>query len=79
MRIETVAKQIQSFRKAKGLTQNELAERLGITFQAVSKWEREEALPDITLLPDLSDIKNSFSHSHWIDTVTSFAHKYGIK
>ena len=41
-----VGKQIASLRKAKGLTQNQLGERLNISFQAVSKWERGEALPD---------------------------------
>ena len=51
-----VGKQIQSLRKIKGITQNELGERLGISFQAVSKWERGETLPDTALLADLADI-----------------------
>ena len=56
MNIEQVGKQIASLRKRKGLTQNELGERIGVSFQAVSKWERGETLPDITLLPDLAKI-----------------------
>ena len=48
--------QIASLRKAKGLTQNELGERLGISFQAVSKWERGETLPDVSLLVGLANI-----------------------
>ena len=51
-----VGKQIQSLRKIKGITQNELGERLGISFQAVSKWERGETLPDTALLADLADV-----------------------
>lgn len=55
MNIEKIGQQICYLRKAKGLTQADLGERLGVSFQAVSKWERGEALPDITLLPVLSD------------------------
>lgn len=51
-----IAEQIYTLRKAKGLTQNELGERVGVSFQAVSKWERGETLPDITVLPDLARV-----------------------
>lgn len=51
-----IAEQIALLRKSKRLTQNELGERVGVTFQAVSKWERGETLPDITLLPDLAKV-----------------------
>ena len=47
---------IQYLRKKQGLTQNELAEKLGISFQAVSKWENGDTLPDTGLLLPLSDI-----------------------
>lgn len=56
MNIEKVGEQIAVLRKAKGLTQSELGERIGVSFQAVSKWERGETLPDGTLLPDLAKI-----------------------
>lgn len=56
MNIKKVGEQIAVLRKAKGLTQSELGERIGIAFQAVSKWERGETLPDVTLLPDLAKI-----------------------
>ena len=56
MNIEKIGEQLAALRKAKGLTQSELGERLGVSFQAVSKWERGENLPDITLLPDLAKV-----------------------
>lgn len=56
MDIKKVGEQIAVLRKSKGLTQSELGERTGVSFQAVSKWERGETLPDITLLPDLAKV-----------------------
>ena len=47
---------IQYLRKKTGLTQKELAEKLNISFQAVSKWETGESLPDTGLLLELSNI-----------------------
>ncbi|MGI6744116.1 MAG: helix-turn-helix domain-containing protein [Eubacteriales bacterium] len=45
---------IKSLRKARGITQEQLADCIGISFQAVSKWENNIALPDITLAPALA-------------------------
>ena len=47
---------IAGLRKAKGMTQNELGERLRLSGQAVSKWERGECLPDTGLLLDLAEV-----------------------
>ena len=49
-----VGRQIADLRKVKGLTQSQLGERLNISFQAVSKWERGETLPDVGILLDLA-------------------------
>lgn len=51
-----VGELIYVLRKVKGLTQNELGERLSISAQAVSKWERGETLPDTAILPDLAAV-----------------------
>jgi Predicted transcriptional regulators len=51
-----ISNYIQHLRKAAGLTQKELAEKLNISFQAVSKWETGESLPDTGILLELSDI-----------------------
>ena len=46
---------IARYRKENGLTQEALANRLGVTNQAVSKWEGDVCCPDIQLLPELAD------------------------
>lgn len=51
---ETIGNRIAKFRKAKGFTQEELASRLDVSSQAVSKWENDQSCPDISLLPRLS-------------------------
>ena len=56
MNTQKVALQISALRKSKGITQNELGKRVGVSFQAVSKWERGETLPDIAVLPDLAKV-----------------------
>lgn len=43
-------------RKAQGMTQKELAERVGVSDKTISHWERDESAPDISVLPVLADI-----------------------
>ena len=50
----TIGKRIAHFRKEKGLTQEELAQHMGISPQAVSKWENDQTCPDISALPKLA-------------------------
>lgn len=56
MNTEKIGLFIKELRNEKKLTQKELAEKLSITVQAVSKWERGKGLPDISYLEDLSKI-----------------------
>lgn len=51
-----VAKNIVRFRKAYGMTQIELAEKLNYSDKAISKWERGESLPDVYMLLTLADM-----------------------
>ena len=53
---QTLGKRIMQYRKNKGLTQDKLAEALGVTPQAVSKWENDQSCPDINTLPKLAAI-----------------------
>lgn len=50
-----IGQYIQHLRKASGMTQKDLAEKLSVSFQAVSKWENGDALPDTGILLDLCD------------------------
>ncbi len=50
-----VANRIQQLRKSKGISQEEFAEKIGVSRQAVSKWESEQSLPDIEKIILLSD------------------------
>lgn len=52
----TLGGRIAALRKAAGLTQEQLANQLGVTFQAVSKWENDISCPDVLMLPTLADI-----------------------
>ena len=53
---QTVGQRISKLRKEKNLTQEELAELLSVSGQAVSKWEQDRSYPDILLLPTLANI-----------------------
>ncbi len=53
---ETIGSRIAALRRKKNMTQEELAAALGVTPQAVSKWENDLSCPDITLLPQLSKL-----------------------
>lgn len=52
---QKVGTAIFQLRNSKNMTQAELGARIGVSFQAVSKWERGETLPDVSLLPALAD------------------------
>ncbi|MBQ7932780.1 MAG: helix-turn-helix transcriptional regulator, partial [Clostridia bacterium] len=49
-----ISEKIRSLRRAKNVTQEELADVLGVTFQSVSRWETGQTYPDITLVPKIA-------------------------
>lgn len=51
-----ISEQIKEYRRKKQITQKELSKLLGISPQAISKWEREQGYPDITMLPFIADL-----------------------
>lgn len=52
----TIGERIKHHRKRLGMTQEQLAERMGVTPQAVSKWETNQSCPDIAMLPQLAEL-----------------------
>ena len=50
-----LAENIRKYRKERGLTQEQLAEALGVTTGAVYKWEAEKSLPEIGMLMEIAD------------------------
>ena len=51
-----VGKKISELRKSKGMTQEQLADKMNVSPQAVSKWENDISCPDIVLLPELASL-----------------------
>ena len=56
MEKKTIGKFISALRRANGMTQRELAERLFVSDKTVSRWERDESVPEITLIPVIAEI-----------------------
>ena len=54
--MKSIGEIIASLRKAKGMTQNELAEKMNVTDKAVSKWERDLSCPDVNTISKLADV-----------------------
>ena len=47
---------LAALRKERGMTQLELAEKMGVTDKAVSKWERDLSYPDVSSIPKLAEL-----------------------
>ena len=74
-----LSENLKKYRILKNLTQEDVAEYLGITAQSVSKWERGETYPDITLLPALANIfETSIDLLVGMDTIRAEKTRYNI-
>ena len=76
-----LSKNIASYRKRLKMTQEELARRFNVSFQAVSKWETGQSMPDISLLSDIavaieSDINGLMGYSHTRMKVSYYEEEY---
>ena len=56
MKKQTFGTMVAALRRERGMTQLELAEQMGVTDKAVSKWERDLSFPDISSIPKLAEI-----------------------
>jgi len=56
MNMQEIGLRIAKLRKERDMTQLELADKLGVSYQAVSSWERSMTMPDISKLPDISQV-----------------------
>ena len=80
---------IKELRQKKKMSQEEIAEYLGVSTQAVSRWETSVSYPDITLLPLIANVFNvtvdyllgtdKFKNDKLIEEVTKEYHKYQVK
>ena len=74
-----LSENLRKYRILKNLTQEDIAAYLGITPQSVSKWERGESYPDITLLPALANIfETSIDLLVGMDTIRAEGTQYNI-
>ncbi len=56
MKKQSFGDMVAALRKEKGMTQLELAEKMGVTDKAVSKWERDLSFPDVSSIPRLAEL-----------------------
>ena len=56
MQKKSIGQFIAALRKANGMTQKQLGERLNVSDKAVSRWERDECAPDLSLIPVIAEI-----------------------
>lgn len=76
-----LAQNITKYRKLNKYTQEELAQKLNISFQAVSKWETGQSQPDISILPDMAyhlgtDLNALFGYSYDTRKITIYEEEY---
>ena len=61
----SLSENIGALRRAAGMTQERLAEALGVSFAAVSKWERGAATPELGLIADMAELFDMSIDARW--------------
>ncbi|MBO5898007.1 MAG: helix-turn-helix domain-containing protein [Clostridia bacterium] len=69
-----IGKNIKYLRQKQHLTQEQVAERLGVTYQSVSKWENDTTTPDIALLPEIASMFGVSIDALFSDEIIDCAH-----
>lgn len=82
----SIGENIKTLRKSKDITQEMLADYLGVSFQTVSKWERGDCFPDIIMLPSLANFfkvsidelmgMNEIRSKQYLNDIYTLAHQY---
>lgn len=70
--LSSISENLKRYRKQNKLTQLEMAQHLFVTPQAVSKWERGESLPDISLIPKIAKLFNRSISDLWGEEIETF-------
>jgi len=73
-----IGKNIKTLRQRKNLTQEQVADALGISYQAVSKWETDANTPDIALLPDIAALFNVSIDALFSDNIADYADAFSF-
>ena len=68
-----IGNNIKQLRQQKKLTQEQVAEKLGVSYQAVSKWENNANTPDITLLPKIAEIFGVSIDALFLDNIADYS------
>jgi len=68
-----IGNNIKQLRQQKNLTQEQVAEKLGVSYQAVSKWENNANTPDIALLPQIADLFSVSIDALFSDSITDYS------
>lgn len=73
-----IGNNIKQLRQQKNLTQDQIAEKLGVSYQAVSKWENNANTPDIALLPEIASIFGVSIDALFSDNIMDYSDIYSF-
>lgn len=74
-----ISENIKAYRAANKISQKELAEKLGVTFQAISKWENEICFPDIFMLLQIAELSGVSIDALMMSSIVIVRNRIGCK